>query len=88
MSRGTAATPAGPSDLPTWPEFMSIATAARFLDCSEGHIRALLRAGLPSVAIGRCRRISKRDLEIWLARLPGAAQAVDQVLAELRRGGR
>jgi excisionase family DNA binding protein len=67
---------------------MSIATAARFLDCSEGHVRALLRQGLPSVTIGRCRRISKRDLETWLTRLPGAAQAVDQVLAELRGGRR
>jgi len=72
------------SDLPSWPEWMSIGTAARFADCSEGRIRASLREGLPSVLIGRCRRIARRDLEGWLRRQPGAAQAVDQVLAELR----
>ena len=42
---------------------------AELLDISRSHVYALMSKGeLPSVRIGRCRRIAKEDLQAWLRR--------------------
>jgi excisionase family DNA binding protein len=67
-------------------EYLSIATAAQYLDCSKGLIRKLLAAPdpLPSVTLGRARRIPRVALDAWVARRMVAPPGVDDVLAELR----
>ncbi len=71
---------------PTWPEFLSISTAALYLDCSEGFIRKLLAAPdpLPSLTLGRARRIPRTALDAYLARRGAPGADVDTLLAELR----
>jgi excisionase family DNA binding protein len=67
-------------------EYLSIATAAQYLDCSEGLIRKLLTGPdpIPSVTLGRARRIPRAALDTWIARRMAAPVGVDDVLAELR----
>jgi excisionase family DNA binding protein len=74
------------ANLPGWPEFLSISSAARYLDCSEGFVRKLLSAPdpLPSLTIGRARRIPRAALDAYLARQMAGAPSVDALLAELR----
>ena len=67
-------------------EYLSIATAAQYLDCSEGLIRKLLAAPdpMPSVTLGRARRIPRVALDAWVVRRMAAPVGVDDVLAKLR----
>ncbi len=72
-----------------WPEFMSVATAARYADLSPSMVRKLLADPadpLPSLLLGRARRIPRAALDAYLARRLGAAASVDVVLAEIRSG--
>jgi excisionase family DNA binding protein len=67
-------------------EYLSIAAAAQYLDCSKGLIRKLLAAPdpMPSVTLGRARRIPRVALDAWMARRMAAPVGVDDVLAKLR----
>jgi excisionase family DNA binding protein len=67
-------------------EYLSIAAAAQYLGCSKGLIRKLLAAPdpMPSVTLGRARRIPRAALDAWVARRMVAPAGVDDVLAELR----
>jgi len=67
-------------------EYLTITTAAQYLDCSEGLIRKLLAAPdpMPSVTLGRVRRIPRVALDAWVARRMVAPVGVDDVLAKLR----
>ncbi len=67
-------------------EYLSIATAAQYLDCSEGLIRKFLKVPdpLPSITLGRARRIPRLALDAWIARRMAAPGGVDDVLAALR----
>jgi excisionase family DNA binding protein len=67
-------------------EYLSIAAAAQYLDCSEGLIRKLLTGPdpMPSVTLGRARRIPRVALDAWMIRRMAAPVGVDDVLAELR----
>lgn len=87
--------PVAPHDVPTPPappakesaEYLSIAAAAQYLDCSKGFIRKLLAAPdpMPSVTLGRVRRIPRVALDAWVVRRMAApAAGVDDVLAKLR----
>jgi len=83
-----AAPPAAPATTPPEErEYLSIATAAQYLDCSEGLIRKLLVASdpMPSVTLGRARRIPRAALDAWLARRMAAPVGVDDVLDQIRR---
>ena len=54
-----------------WPEWLSIALAARYASLCERTISKLLRDPinpLPSVLIGRSRRIRRIDLDAFLSR--------------------
>jgi excisionase family DNA binding protein len=75
-----AKTPAEPT------EYLSIAAAAQYLGCSKGLVRKLLTAPdpMPSVTLGRARRIPRAALDTWVARRMVAPPGVDDVLAELR----
>jgi excisionase family DNA binding protein len=78
--------------LPPWPAFLSISTAAKYLDCSEGLVRKLLDQGLPSITIGRARRVPREALDAYLAaRSAGQAAApasIDALLDDIRRTAR
>ncbi len=79
--------PVLPTKVPAEPaEYLSIATAAQYLDCSEGLIRKFLKAPdpLPSITLGRARRIPRLALDAWIARRMAAPGGVDDVLAALR----
>ena len=79
--------PAPPVKVPAEPaEYLSIATAAQYLDCSEGLIRKFLKAPdpLPSITLGRARRIPRFALDAWIVRRMAAPGGVDDVLAALR----
>jgi excisionase family DNA binding protein len=67
-------------------EYLTIATAAKYLDCSKGLIRKLLAAPdpMPSVTLGRVRRIPRVALDAWVTRRMVSPVGVDDVLAELR----
>jgi excisionase family DNA binding protein len=90
--------PPAPPTSPTSPtrtppeerEYLSIAAAAQYLDCSEGLIRKLLADSdpMPSVTLGRSRRIPRAALDTWLARRMAAPGGVDDVLAKLRKHSR
>lgn len=75
-------------------EYLSIATAAEYLDCSKGLIRKLLAAPdpMPSVTLGRSRRIPRAALDAWITRRMAEPVGVDDVLnrddvlEQLRRG--
>jgi excisionase family DNA binding protein len=78
---------APPATTPPEPaEYLSIAAAAQYLGCSKGLIRKLLAAPdpMPSVTLGRARRIPRAALDAWVARRMVAPAGVDDVLAELR----
>ena len=62
-------------------EYLTIAAAARYLDCSEGLIRKLLAAPdpMPSVTLGRSRRIPRAALDAWMARRMVAPAVADDV---------
>ena len=48
-------------------EALTVREAAALLHCSEPTIRKYIKAGeLPSITIGRCRRIRRADLEAFL----------------------
>jgi excisionase family DNA binding protein len=66
--------------------YLSIAAAAQYLDCSEGLIRKLLAAPdpMPSVTLGRARRIPRVALDAWVVRRMAAPSGVDDLLVELR----
>jgi excisionase family DNA binding protein len=67
-------------------EYLTIAAAAQYLACSEGLIRKLLAAPdpMPSVTLGRSRRIPRVALDAWVSRRMVVPAGVDDVLAELR----
>jgi excisionase family DNA binding protein len=80
--------PAPPAKTPAEPaEYFTIATAAKYLDCSEGLIRKLLAVPdpMPSVTLGRARRIPRAALDAWVARRMAAPVGVDDVLDQIRR---
>jgi excisionase family DNA binding protein len=82
-----SAAPVPPTKVPAEPaEYLSIATAAQYLDCSEGLIRKFLKAPdpIPSVTLGRSRRIPRVALDAWVARRAAVPGGVDDVLAALR----
>jgi excisionase family DNA binding protein len=82
-----SAPPAPPAKTPPEErEYLSIATAAQHLDCSEGLIRKLLTGPdpMPSVTLGRARRIPRVALDAWMARRMAAPVGVDDVLAAIR----
>jgi len=83
-----SAAPAPPVKAPSAEpaEYLSIATAAQYLDCSEGLIRKFLKVPdpLPSITLGRARRIPRLALDAWIARRMAAPGGVDDVLAALR----
>jgi excisionase family DNA binding protein len=79
---------APPAKAPAEPaEHLTIAAAAKYLDCSEGLIRKLLAAPdpMPSVTLGRARRIPRVALDAWMARRMAAPVGVDDVLEQIRR---
>jgi excisionase family DNA binding protein len=79
--------PAPPAKAPAEPaEHLTIAAAAKYLDCSKGLIRKLLAAPdpMPSVTLGRSRRIPRVALDAWVSRRMVVPAGVDDVLAELR----
>jgi excisionase family DNA binding protein len=79
--------PVLPTKVPAEPaEYLSIATAAQYVDCSEGLIRKFLKAPdpLPSITLGRARRIPRLALDAWIARRMAAPGGVDDVLAAIR----
>jgi excisionase family DNA binding protein len=81
-------TAAPPAKEPAEPaEYLTIATAAQYLDCSKGLIRKLLAAPdpMPSVTLGRARRIPRAALDAWVARRMAAPVGVDDVLDQIRR---
>jgi excisionase family DNA binding protein len=84
----SAPTPSAPpaKTPPEEREYLSIAAAAQYLDCSKGLIRKLLAAPdpIPSVTLGRVRRIPRVALEAWVTRRMVGPAGVDDVLAELR----
>ena len=85
----SSAPPTPPAKTPAEPaEYLSVATAAQYLDCSEGLIRKLLAAPdpLPSVTLGRARRIPRVALDAWVVRRLAAPAGVDDVLEQIRRG--
>jgi len=79
-------------DLPAWPEWLSIGLAARYASLCERTIGKLLRDPidpLPSVLIGRSRRIRRADLDGFLLRRVAAVSQPKPAAAELRnRTGR
>ena len=86
-SRPSEAPPTPPAKAPAEPaEYLSIASAARYLDCSKGLIRKLLTGPdpMPSVTLGRARRIPRVTLDAWMARRMAAPVGVDDVLAAIR----
>jgi excisionase family DNA binding protein len=79
---------APPATTPREPaEHLTIAAAAKYLDCSEGLIRKLLTGpdSMPSVTLGRARRIPRVALDAWMARRMAAPVGVDDVLDQIRR---
>jgi excisionase family DNA binding protein len=55
-----------------WPAWMSVATAARYLDCSEERLRKLVaRQEIPfsQEAVGCRISFSRIDLDAWMASL-------------------
>jgi excisionase family DNA binding protein len=79
--------PAPPAKAPAEPaEYFTIAAAAQYLDCSKGLIRKLLAVPdpMPSVTLGRSRRIPRVALDAWVSRRMVVPAGVDDVLAELR----
>ena len=80
--------PAPPAKAPAEPaEHLTIAAAAKYLDCSKGLIRKLLAAPdpMPSVTLGRARRIPRAALDAWMARRMAAPVGVDAMLDQIRR---
>ncbi len=72
-----------------WPEFMTVPTAARYLDISEASIRKLVRLeNLPMVVVvGRARRIPRAALDECLEKkLPAAPEQVVPGLRVSRSG--
>lgn len=41
---------------------------AEWLNTTRQHVYALMRRGLPSVKVGRCRRFDRAKVEAWLER--------------------
>jgi excisionase family DNA binding protein len=82
------APPAPPAKTPPEErEYLSIATAAQYLDCSEGLIRKLLADSdpMPSFTRGRARRIPRAALDVWVARRMAAPVGVNDMLDQIRR---
>ncbi len=70
-----------------WPEYLDIATLARYTSLSEAMLRKLLRDPLdpiPSFLVGRSRRFYRPAVDAWMSRRGAVGQAVDQALAEIR----
>ena len=79
--------PVGSPELPAWPEWLDIATAARYLQISISTLRSLLREpNHPPVArvTDRLYRVHRPSLDHWLEQRAAGAKTVDQVIAELR----
>lgn len=52
------------------PQFLTVAQVAAFLDIGQGSVKRWIAVGvLPSVKLGRHRRVSRRQLEDFLAQL-------------------
>ena len=50
------------------PDFMTVREFARYLSVSRRTIYRLIRKGLPSVLIGRSRRVPREYAIAWLSR--------------------
>jgi len=75
------------------PNLMRVSEVAVFLDCGEGTVRAMVRAGqLTSVRLGRLLRIPRCSIAEWLrVDVPGAdlgAAERDAALAFVRANPR
>lgn len=70
----------------TWPEYLDIATLARYTSLSAGTIRGLMKGPdpIPSFTVGRSRRFYRPAVDAWMARQAGAGQAVDALLDEIK----
>jgi hypothetical protein len=72
---------------PTWPEYLDLQGLARYTSLSPKVIRKLKRDPidpLPCVPVSR-GRYHRPTVDAWMARRAGKANAVDQVLEELRQ---
>jgi excisionase family DNA binding protein len=72
-------------EAPTWPQYLDVATLARYTSLSEGTIRGLMKGPnpLPSFTVGRSRRFYRPAVDAWMARrAPGAG--MDALLDEIR----
>jgi len=70
-----------------WPEWLSIPLAARYSSLCERTIGKLLRDPinpLPSVLIGRSRRIRRADLDAFFSRRLAAVSQPESAGGELR----
>jgi excisionase family DNA binding protein len=66
---------------------VSVAEAAELLDVGRSTVYDLMRTRvLPSVRIGRCRRIPMDGLRTYIAGLESLAWPTDDGTAQLRRG--
>jgi excisionase family DNA binding protein len=57
------------SDEPTWPEWMAVAQAARYIGASEERVRKLIgRRAIPYYSEGKgCRQfLRRRELDAWM----------------------
>jgi len=75
-----------------WPEFMTVPTAAAYIDGSESLVRKLIKEqGLPTVLLGgRARRIPRQALDAYLEKKMAGPVTAAQVVPGLRvsRSGR
>lgn len=78
-----------PREVPhAWPEYLDIATLARYTNLSEAMLRKLLRDSLnplPSVMVGRARRFYRPAVDTWMAKRASESQGIDALLDDLRR---
>ena len=54
--------------MPSGPEFMTVLAFAQYLNVSRRTIYRLIRQGLPSVLVGRSRRVPRGPAIAWLGR--------------------
>jgi excisionase family DNA binding protein len=73
----TIAAAVAPTNEP-WPEWMTISTASRYLDCTPGRLRKLKERGrIPFSQEGRGSRVlfERAELDRWLREQAGRRQA-------------
>jgi len=70
-----------------WPEYLDIATLARYTCLSESTIRNLLKSPdpIPSFLVGRARRFYRPSVDMWMRRRMAGPAGLDDVLEQIRR---